>query len=445
MDVVAKRGVGALGIPPALPRGGRGLLATDAGAVLCELLPLGVDADGARYELRVTNGTPRTLTANASALCLGETRPVAALAIEIAPHAAVRTGFTLDASLAYERVFAEVLGDGVHVVVEAPPPQGRRVRRGWVPRATVVGLAAILVAGTLGVVGAARPRVVDAMLVASPSGTLIAQWRTAGSGRPTYELRDGSGALLAHGPLPGAAGALAMGHGDAATLRVAIGNAFGNDAREAAYARATPPPAVRVIATPPPRIVSLAVDAARPGEPLTVRYDVRAQDLRLAIVDRAGRPWFTTTAPGGSGTLQVPMPPAGPNAPFALVATARRAGLNEATRVPLALLPEASPAPAPGTATALPADGAGAGAFAIRPARLQPGRPFVVEIPFADGARIAIVRSGDQAEVSSALLAPGERSAAFIAPPRGIYVVRVTLRRGAGEDVLMRSLVFAPA
>jgi len=65
-----------------MSRGGRGLLATISGAVACELEPLGIDESGARYELRITNGTPGVLAATVSALRLDESRPVAALAVD---------------------------------------------------------------------------------------------------------------------------------------------------------------------------------------------------------------------------------------------------------------------------------------------------------------------------------------------------------------------------
>nr|MDQ6944380.1 hypothetical protein [Candidatus Eremiobacteraeota bacterium] len=105
-----------------MSRGGRGLLATPAGAVAVELEPLGIDDSGARYELRITNGTPGVLAAKVSAVRLDESRPVAALAVEVQPHAALRTGFSLDVAVAYERVTADVRGEGIHMLVEAPPP-----------------------------------------------------------------------------------------------------------------------------------------------------------------------------------------------------------------------------------------------------------------------------------------------------------------------------------
>ncbi len=325
--------------------------------MLCELEPLGTDAAGARYELRVTNGTDATLAATVSAVRLDEHRPVAALAVEVMPHSAIRTGFALDASLAYERVAAEIHGAGVHLVVEAPPPRGGRSRRRWIPLATALGAAALLAGATLIVVGAGRPRVLDAALVASPGGALVARWRTAGDGRRSYELRNAAGAVVASGPLPGPSGSLDLGRGDAATLHVAIANPLGADSRDAAYARATAPPAVRIVATPPPRLASLSVDPPKLDQPLTVRYAARARELHLAIVDRTGATWFATTTPSGSGVTQVPAPPAGPREPYALIASAQGAGAGEDTRVPIpaALVP--SPSPSPSAAASLPRTG----------------------------------------------------------------------------------------
>jgi hypothetical protein len=445
----------ALALPATPPHGGRGLLATGTGAISCELEPLEDAGAGPRYELRITNATAASLRATATAIRLDEPRPIAALAVAVAPHAAIRTGFTLDAALAYERVVAEIRGEGVHLLVEAPPPRGGRRRRRWLPALGVAGAAAALAGAALIVFGLERPRVVDAALVAAPGGTLVARWTTAGAGRRWYELRDRSGVVVARGTLPAGRGALPLGRGESGTLRVAISNAFGSDARDAVYARATPPPAIRIAATPPPRIVSLSVDPPKPGAPLTVRYAARAREIRLAIVDRTGATWFRTTAPSGSGLTEVPAPPAGPREPYALIATAEGAGSGEQTRVPIpAALVPATPGPlasaaAPGRqpATTSPTrivDVGGGGNFTVRPNPVAPGAPFVVEIPFADGARVALIRDRDGAEMAGAALGRGERSAALAAPQGGgKYTVRVTLQRGEGVETLVEPLRIA--
>ncbi len=440
-----------------MSHGGRGLLATPSGAVACELEPVGIDAGGARYELRVTNGTPGILAASVIAIRVDEGRPVAALAVEVDPHAAIRTGFSLDSALAYERIAAEVHGEGVHLIVEAPPPRGGRPRRRWAAPVGVLGAAAVLAGSVIVAFAFERPRVVDAALLATPDGRLVARWSTAGNGARSYELRDARGDVVAHGMLPAAAGTMPIGRGDAASLHVAIANVFGSDTRDAAYGRATPPPAIRIIATAPPRLASLAVDPPHPNAPLTVRYSARAREVRLAIVDRTGSIWFATTTPAGNGITQVPAPPAGPREPYMLVANAVGADASEDTRVPIPAAlapPTAAPAPGPspvlktgalqpkgGTSNATIIDVGGGDTFSIRPSPVRPGDPFVVEIPFADGARVQIIRDRDDAELSGADLHRGERSVAMTAPTAaGAYTVRVTLQRGVGLETVVRPL-----
>ncbi|MDB5072985.1 MAG: hypothetical protein JWM87_4096, partial [Candidatus Eremiobacteraeota bacterium] len=267
------------------------------------------------------------------------------------------------------------------------------------------------------------------------------------------------------GTLPAAAGTMPVGQADAATLHVAVSNAFGTDTRDAAYGRATPPPAIRIMATPPPRIASIAVDAPRADAPLVVRYTAHARGLRLAIVDRMGATWFATATPSGTGITTLPAPPAGSREPYQLVAIAEGATAGEETRVPIpaAVAPspspstQASPAAQPGAAQPGAAQHGAAGAsldsnatvvdvgggdtFAIRPSPVAPGQPFAVEIPFADGARVQIIRDRDGAELAGGDLRRGERSAAMTAPAApGSYTVRVTLQRGVGQETLVRPL-----
>ncbi len=456
--VIAKRGSSALGIPDRLSPSARGLLATPEGAVACELEPTGTDAHGAHYELRITNGTPSVLGVRASAVRVDEARPVAAIAVEIEPHSAIRTGFSLDAALAYERVTAEVHGEGIHLVVDAPPPRGGRPRRRWVPPVIALGAAGVLAAAVLMVFGAERPRIVDAALLANPDGRLVASWSTTGSGTRSYELRDAGGKVLAQGPLPAPSGTLDLGRGDAASLHVAVANAFGHDARDAAYARATPPPAITIVTTPPPAIGSITVDPPQPDAPLTVHYAARARDLHLTIVDRDGKPYFDTTTQGGNGVIRIPAPPPGPRAPYQLIARAEGAAAGEQTRISIAsaVSPSPSPAPSGSPGTNAPASGHGAPAgatgasvimvggaetFTIDPDPVRAGQSFAVEIPFADAARVELVRDRDGLELAWDDLRAGDRKAILTAPARdGPFTVRVTIQRGAGTETLVHPL-----
>jgi hypothetical protein len=158
----------------------------------------------------------------------------------------------------------------------------------------------------------------------------------------------------------------------------------------------------------------------------------------------------------------VPAPPPGPREPYALIASAAGAGAGEDTRVPIpaAVTPSpqpsasagasalpgaagnASPGAAGGSGTAV-VDVGGGDAFAVRPDPVRPGQPFVVEVPFGDGARVALSRDRDGAEVTGVQLRAGERSVALVAPLRPEpYTIRVTLQRGQGSETLVKALHF---
>ena len=381
--------------------------------------------------------------------------------MEIQPHAALRTGFTLDATLAYERVTADVRGEGIHMIVEAPPPRGGRPRRRWVGPVIALGAAGLLAGGTLMAVAAERPRVVEATLLDGAHGGTVARWSIAGNGTRTYEVRDARGEVVAHGSLPGASGTMEIAIPAAASLRVAVANAFGSDARDAVYARATPPPAIRIAATPPPRIESLSVDAPRPNAGVTVRYAAHASALHLAVVDGNGDTWFSKTTPTGRGSLEIPAPPPGPREPYLLVARADGSDAREETRVPFptAVQPasrrrrRARPrrtgdrcSDRDRGAAAVPSSRRCSKARAAtgsrsRPDPAVPGRPIVISVPSGEGARVQIVRDRDGVEIAGADVRRGDRSAVLITPDEpGRYTVRVTMQRGRGLLSLVRPL-----
>jgi hypothetical protein len=154
-----------------------------------------------------------------------------------------------------------------------------------------------------------------------------------------------------------------------------------------------------------------------------------------------------------------------------LVASAGGADAGQETRVPIPAALTPTPAPSPLVAAASPGPGAsaaghaearsdsgtpaganatvvdvgGGDTFSIRPQPVKPGDPFVVEIPFADGARVQIVRNRDDVEIAGADLRRGERSVALTAPTvPGGFTVRVTMQRGVGLETVVRPLRLAP-
>jgi hypothetical protein len=437
-----------------LSRGGRGFLAGPDGTVQCELEPLGIADGSVRYQLRVTNGTSRVLAATATAIRADDrSSPVAAIALEVGPRSALRTGFALDATLAYERIYAEVFGEGVRLLVEAPPLPGGFARRPWAIPAAIAGGAAIVAALMLFIIGAGRPHIVAAALSNGPGDAVTASWNIGGDGARSYEARNASGTVIAAGSLDAANGTLPL-PPDTATLHIQAHNALGSDARDAVFARATPPPAQRVIVPAAAHIASLAVDPPQPGAPLTVRYDVRdARAMRLAMIDGAGAVWFSTTTGSGRGTVRIPPPPAD-RAPYRLVASANGDGGETTTSVPLqtafASVPTVAPSPhitsAPETAepaaTAVPdaPTFSNADVLNVTPTHPHPGETIAVVVPSGDGARVALVRDRDSAEVAVAQLGRGHRTAELRAPAVGSYTMRATLQRGDGTETLLQAV-----
>ena len=422
-------------------RGARGAVATGAGAVSCELEPLEPDERGARYELRVRNDTDSVLSATCVAVHVGAIRPVAALAIDVEPHACVRSGFALDAELAYERVAAEIQCENVYLVVEAAIPRGRRRPRAWIGPARIVGLAAVLAGLAVIADITAQPRVLDAALNANSDGKLVARWSTSGWGRRTYELLTQHGDVVERGALPERSGTLRVAGGNVAQLNVALTNSFGTDRRIAAYARATPPPPIRIIATPPPRLASMTIDPPRANEPLTVHYVADAvRSVGLRIVDRSNHTWASVTGAPGRSSMQIPAPPDGPRGPFTLIATAQgelnTSGVTRVT-VPTAPAPYASPSP-PAAHAVEP--------MAVFPDRVRPGRSYSVDVPVVGGARVALIRDRDGVEMSAIDLSPGKRRATMIAPSRdgGPYTIHAMVHRGSGFVTFLRRLRYEP-
>jgi len=251
----------ALGIPDRLSPSARGLLATPEGAVACELEPTGIDAAGAHYELRITNGTPGVLAARASAVRVAKCIRSPPLRWRSSPTPRSGPVSRSDSSLAYERVTAEVHGEGIHLVVDAPPPRGGPAATALGAPVIAVGAAGLLAGAVLilfGAEAAARRRRRAAGESRRPAG-----WRAGRDRNRDANLRAGATRAAqssGRGRCPGRSGTLDLGRGDGGSLRVR-----GRPTRSAAIP-VTPPTRARRAAGDPdrhhaaPAIGSITVD-----------------------------------------------------------------------------------------------------------------------------------------------------------------------------------------
>ena len=345
--------------------------------------------------------------------------PVAALAVQIRAHAALRTSFALDGVDGVRARDRRGPRRGHPHDRRGAPPRGGRPRRRWAGPVIAVGAAGLLAGATLIGRRGKRPRVVEATLLGRPEGRHRHALGDRGNGGRSYEVRDARGNVVAHGSLPAAAGTMDVENPGAAGLRVAVADAFGSDARDAVYARATPRPRS---ASATRRPASRASRSTRrgPTRGVTVRYAAHARDLHLAVVDGNARRGPARRRRTGAAASQIPAPPPGPREPYLLVARADGSDAREETacrsrrpcsRRPVAVaerVPRAGDRCATATATRTAApieptvlEGAGGDRFAIAPDPAVPGRQSWSACRPVEGARVQIVRDRDGVEIAA--------------------------------------------
>jgi len=286
--------------------------------------------------------------------------------------------------------------------------------------------------------------------VANPDGRLVASWSTTGTGTRTYELRDAGGAIVGQGPLPGPSGTWIS----AAATAAACGS---RSSTRSAAIPVTPPTrarrrrrAIRIVITPPPAIGSITVDPPQPDAPLTVHYSARARDLHLSIVDRDGKTYFETTTQAGTGSFAFRR-----RRPARRTVSADRASegdvAGEQTRISIASAVSPSPSPSPSaspgavteqqprsggpaaTTGATVIETGGSETFTVAPDPVRAGQSFSVEIPFANAARVELVRESRRPELAWVDLRAGDRKVMLTAPLRdGPVHGPVTIQRGWG-------------
>ncbi|HEX3469289.1 MAG TPA: hypothetical protein VHT05_14510, partial [Candidatus Elarobacter sp.] len=163
-----------------------------------------------------------------------------------------------------------------------------------------------------------------------------------------------------------------------------------------------------------------------------------------------------------TGIVKIPAPPPGPDAPYQLIATAEGGPAGEQTRISIAEAVTPSPVAAasvpPGTVNAQTNGGApppgpgsqsgpsvidttGSETFTVSPNPVRAGGAFTVEIPFANAARVELVRDRDGLELAWVDLRAGDRRVMMTAPAGGgPFTLRVTIQRGIGTETLVHPL-----
>lgn len=166
----------------------------------------------ATYALRVVNRTSSALICRTWIISRdGDAMQASPLLVEVAPlatslaHVPVRSGNF--ASI--DRAIAEIVGDGVHCVVEAPPPVASRRRRSHFG-AVAISLAGLFLLGAAGTLRGEMPRIAAfAVPPEAMTGTTIhAEYSVSGSGTLSYAVRAPDGRTIQGGTLKQASGSI---------------------------------------------------------------------------------------------------------------------------------------------------------------------------------------------------------------------------------------------
>jgi hypothetical protein len=197
--------------------------------------------------------------------------------------------------VSFERAVAEILGDGIHCVVEAAAPVTRR-KRGISPVIAASGFAtALLTAGAFALF-LAMPRI--SAFAAPPTATtgtsIDAEYSVSGIGRLSYEVEAPDGAHVQQGVLEQHTGSIpialmASQQPGAYTLRLTMQGPFGTD-KEVRVLNAIPP---RVVSRSGAQISDIAVHpaVATPGDTVTVSYTAVGNNGYVRLLDSDGTVW----------------------------------------------------------------------------------------------------------------------------------------------------------
>ncbi len=195
--------------------------------------------------------------------------------------------------LSFDRALAEIVGNGVHCIVEAAAPQIGKPLRGYVSLAAACALTLVLGMLALAALDAARPRI--SALAVPPETlagtTVLAEYGAAGAGRLAYAVVAPDGRRLQGGRLDERSGSIPIAIPPASvpgayTLQLVMSGPLGNATE------------VRVLNALVPRIRGAQIDdisvhpvVAKPGQTVDVSYRAAAQGGYVRLLDSDGTIW----------------------------------------------------------------------------------------------------------------------------------------------------------
>ncbi len=271
----------------------------------------------ALYALRVINRTQSALVCRTWVISrYGDAMLAYPALFEVAPFSSGVTQIPLWPRdfLSFDRALAEIVGNGVHCIVEAAAPEIQKPLRSYVLLAAASLLTLVLGMAALATLGAARPRITAFVVPPETlAGTTVqAEYGASGAGRLAYAVAAPDGRRLQGGPLAVRSGSISIGIPPSATpaaytLQLALSGPLGIATE------------VRVLNALVPRIRGAQIDdisvhpvVAKPGQTVDVSYRAAAQAGYVRLLDSDGTIW--AQKPFSRNGLTEFIVPAAPNA-----------------------------------------------------------------------------------------------------------------------------------
>jgi len=251
----------------------------------------------ATYTLRVVNRTAETLICRTWVVTrAGDAVLAHPISVEIAPLSTSTSHLPVWQRdfKSFDRAIAEIAGEGVHCIVEAPaPPVLATVRTyAWLA-ATAVG-AVLAIAAGVAAMQAALPRI-NAFAVppeALAGTTVRAEYAAGGAGRLTYSVLAPDGRTVAGGILADESGAIAFAipptnDPGAYTLHLVKDGPLGS----VVATRVLNTLASRTAGVAQIDSISVTPPVAKPGEPIDVAYSATGDGGYVRLMGTDGTIW----------------------------------------------------------------------------------------------------------------------------------------------------------
>ena len=416
----------------------------------------------ATYTLRVVNRTQSTLICRTWVVSRnGDLILAYPVLFEVEPLSTSATlvpVWTRDFA-SFDRAIAEVSGDGVQCVVEAPAPLVFRPRRTYA-RVAVAGLAAVLLAlGAATAFRAVAPRI-DAFAVppeALAGTTVRAEYDAGGTGTLSYSVMAPDGHRLQGGDLGDHSGSIpialpASNEPGAYTLQMTMAGMLGT----AQQTRVLNSIVGKGASVAQIAAISVKPIVAKPGQTVTVAYSAAADDGYVRLLGSDGTIW-AQKAFSHDGQAFLTVPPVS-NAQEMRILLRVTKGRSAAESVAgLVVVPAASrPAQAvaqiagdddPGVASTSDTGSGANGTFEVATATVKSGGTIRVHILSPrNGMRIALT-DGQSHEITGVDIGADADVITLQAPPVTMptrYTVVASFTDGFGQESVVQPVTVVP-